>query len=736
MRQRLGLALPSLGVLAAVLALRVFEPAPLQRAELVAFDVLQRQRPRVYQPVPVRIVDLDDASLERVGQWPWPRTLVAALVDRLAGLGAAAIAFDVVFAEPDRTSPAQLLPLWSAEGDGRALSAALAGLPDHDAVLAEAFARAPVVAGFVLMDHAGGRVPPPKAGFSHAGDDPLQFLPDLLGAVANLPALEAAARGAGSFSVPWPESDGIYRRVPLLFRNDRTLYPSLAAEALRVATGASGYLVKASNASGTRAFGAPSGIGAVRIGPLTVPTDPVGRVWLHYSDPVPERYVPAWQVLEGSANPALLAGHIVFVGTSAEGLKDLRATPASPSMPGVQLHAEAVEQILSGHFLLRPDWTKGAELLAIAALGLLLIGLLPRLGAAWCAGVGAAALALVVAFSAWAFVERQWLVAPVYAVLAVLGVYTTGSLASFLRTETERREVRQAFGRYLSPAVVERLARHPESLRLGGETRELSVLFCDVRGFTTLSEQLDPEALTRLVNRFLTPMTGILLDHGGTIDKYMGDCIMAFWNAPLDDPDHARHAASAALAMERELDALNARLAAEAAPGAAVPPLRIGIGINTGRACVGNFGSDQRFDYSAIGDEVNLASRLEGQSKTYGVTCVIGDATCGRLSGWACLELDLLRVKGKREAERIHALLGDAAAGAAPAFAALAEANGAFLAAYRAGRWPEAAAALERCRALGPSLQTLWGLHAGRLAALAGAPPPPGWQGIHDATGK
>jgi adenylate cyclase len=458
---------------------------------------------------------------------------------------------------------------------------------------------------------------------------------------------------------------------------------------------------------------------------------------VHYSDPVPERYVPAWQVLEGSLNPQLVAGHIVFVGTSAEGLKDLRATPTNPAMPGVQLHAEATEQILAGHFLLRPDWARGAELVAIAALGLLLIALLPRLGAAWCAALGAAALAGVVAFSAWAFVERQWLVAPVYAVLAVLGVYLTGSLAAFLRTEAERREVRQAFGRYLSPAVVEQLARHPESLRLGGETRELSVLFCDVRGFTTLSEQLDPEALTRLVNRFLTPMTGILLDHGGTIDKYMGDCIMAFWNAPLDDPDHARHAAAAALAMERELEVLNARLAAEAAPGSpAAPPLRIGIGINTGRACVGNFGSDQRFDYSAIGDEVNLASRLEGQSKTYGVTCVIGDATRTRLAGWACLELDLLRVKGKREAERIHALLGDEAFALAPGFAALGEANGAFLSAYRAGRWAEAASALERCRSLGPSLQPLWGLHAGRLAALSGAPPPPGWQGIHDAASK
>jgi len=731
-------ALPSLVVLAGALALRMLEPAVLERAELAFFDVLQRQRPRVYQPVPVRIVDLDDATLARVGQWPWPRTRVAKLVERLTRVDAAAVVFDIVFAEPDRTSPAQMLPLWAEQGGGEGLAAELAGLADHDQVLADAFAAGRVVTGFVLMDHAGGRAPAPKAGMSWAGDDPARFLPDLLGAVSNLPVLDAAAAGSGSFSIPWPESDGVYRRVPLLFRSNDQLHPSLAGEALRVATGGSSYLVKTSNASGTRAFGEATGVSAVKIGSqIVVPTDAQGRVWVHFSEPVPERYVPAWHVLDGTANPALLAGHIVFVGTSAEGLKDLRATPVSPAMPGVQLHAEVTEQILTGHYLLRPDWHRGAELLATLALGLLLIASLPRLGAVWCAGIGLLALAAVTAFSVWAFVAKQWLVAPVYVGFAVVGVYLTGSLASFLRTENERREVRSAFGRYVSPAVVERLADHPEALRLGGETREMSLLFCDVRGFTTISEQLDPEALTRLVNRFLTPMTRVILEHGGTIDKYMGDCIMAFWNAPLVDPDHATHACAAALAMERELAAVNAQIAADHAPSPAPPPeLRIGIGINTGACCVGNFGSDQRFDYSVIGDEVNLASRLEGQSKTYGVTTVVGDATRQRLPGWHFLELDLLRVKGRRQAERIHALLGDEAAAADPAAAALRDANEAFLGAYRKGDFEAAAARLSRCRELGPALEALWALHAARLAALGGGPPPATWDGVHDASTK
>jgi len=335
----------------------------------------------------------------------------------------------------------------------------------------------------------------------------------------------------------------------------------------------------------------------------------------------------------------------------------------------------------------------------------------------------------------------------VYAAVAVIGVYTTGSLASFLRTERERREVRQAFGRYVSPAVVEQLAEHPEALRLGGETRELSLLFCDVRGFTTISEHLGPEELTSLVNRFLTPMTGVILEHDGTIDKYMGDCIMAFWNAPLEDADHARKACAAALDMERALVDLNAELATErtaagaerAAPDVSArgfPELRIGIGINTGPCCVGNFGSDQRFDYSVIGDEVNLASRLEGQSKTYGVTTVVGDGTARRLPEWWLLELDLLRVKGRSQAERVFALLGDAEAAATPEARALREANQAFLAAYRKGDFDAAAGLLSRCRELGPSLEGVWSLHAGRLAAVRDAPPPAGWSGTHDAATK
>ncbi len=742
-RSRFAWALPSiatwasLAALAGALSLRFFEPPILERAELAVFDTYQRWHPRVYEPLPVRIIDIDDASLQRMGQWPWPRTHLAELVRALARLDVAVVAFDVVFAEPDRTSPAQVLPLWAESADAE-FTARAEGLPDHDAVFAQAFREMRVVAGFVLMDHAGGRVPEPKAGVSHLGDDPRRFLPDLLGGVPNLPALHEAASGAGSFALPWPERDGVLRRVPLLFRHGEVLHPSLAAEALRVATAGGSYLVKSSNAGGTDAFGAGSGIVEIRIGrEVQIPTDRNGRVWIHFTEAVPERYVPAWQVLDGSVNPELLAGHIVFVGTSAEGLKDIRATPRDPATPGVQLHAELVEQVLTGHYLERPDWAKGAEFLGILAIGLLLIVLLPRVGALWCAGIGVAGLVLAGGFSYWAFREHLWLVAPVYAWTAIVFVYLTGSLSAFLRTEGERREVRSAFGRYVAPRLVEELARDPGLLRLGGETREMTVLFCDIRGFTTISEQLDPEELTSLVNRFLTPMTRVILDHGGTIDKYMGDCIMAFWNAPLEDPEHARHACEAALEMEAELGRLNETLAAEAAAGSSkVPRLRMGIGINTGPCCVGNFGSDQRFDYSVISDEVNLASRLEGQSKTYGLPIIVGDRTSQALEGFATLELDRLRVKGRAQAEPVHALLGGADVAGGTAYLALLDANEAFLAAYRAGRWAEAREALARCRELDGSLETLWGLHSERLTANGSAPAAADWEGVHEASDK
>jgi adenylate cyclase len=355
-----------------------------------------------------------------------------------------------------------------------------------------------------------------------------------------------------------------------------------------------------------------------------------------------------------------------------------------------------------------------------------------------------AALAAVVPLAIWcaaaqlAFARGLWLPA-VTPLGALAAANATVLLFRYWVVDRDGRRVRSAFRHYLAPDLVNALAAHPERLRLGGETRTMTLLFCDVRGFTSISEgfKADPQALTRLINRFLTPMTDIILARHGTIDKYMGDCIMAFWNAPLDDAEHANHACASALAMVAGLDALNHDLERDAAAaGRPFVPLKVGIGLNTGECVVGNMGSEQRFDYSVLGDAVNLASRLEGQSKTYGVDVVIGEATRAAVPSWAALELDRIAVKGKAEAVRIHVLLGDAATARTPAFAALAARHAAMLVAYRGQDWACAEAAAADCAREAPQLGTLYALYRERIARYRAEPPAPDWDGVFAALEK
>ncbi|MFN0044337.1 MAG: CHASE2 domain-containing protein, partial [Alphaproteobacteria bacterium] len=567
--------------------------------------------------------------------------------------------------------------------------------------------------------------------FAFAGDDPRPFVPAYRGAVLNLPALEAAAEGNGSLN-GLPERDGVIRRTPLVLRMGDELLPSLGAEALRVAQGERTFVIKASGASGVESFGESTGISRIKIGQFAVPTDENGRVWIYYSGFQPERFIPAWKIFEPDFDPALVEGRILFIGTSAAGLKDLRITPLDPAAAGVEIYVELLEQIFSGEYLSRPDFALGVEVVYLLGIGLVLIVLLPRVGARWCGALGVAAVGFAVGASWIAFDHWRWLFDPVYPSLVIIVVYVVETGLIFLRTESERRWVRGAFARYISPAVVNRLAEHPERLALGGEMRNMTILFCDIRDFTARSEKLDAHGVTRFINRYLTPMSEVVLAHQGTIDKYIGDCIMAFWNAPLDDPAHARNASRAATAMRAELARLNAIWAGEArAAGRLFDPVRVGIGLNTGMCCVGNMGSDQRFDYSVLGDDVNLASRLEGQSKIYGVDIVISETTRAEAPGEPALELDLIRVKGKTKPVRVFTLLGAAEA------EALAAPHAAMLGAYRAGDWGAAEAALVHCRAAAPSsLASLYTLYAERISAYRAAPPPADWDGAYTATEK
>ncbi len=722
----LRLALPAAVLVPAVL-LMLAHVQPLEELRLKVFDTYQRMQPRTYEPVPVTIVDIDEESLRRLGQWPWPRDTLAKLTTKLFEYGAAAAGFDIVFAEADRTSPRLLLPTWKKFlGDGLPKESSI---PDYDDDFAGAIMGGNVVTGFVLSDSASA-MPVRKFGMVIKGEDPADYVFPYAGAIGNLPVLTSASKGNGAFNAI-PDSDGLIRKVPLLFRVRGQLVPSLSSELLRIAQGASTYVVTTS----------PTGVSEVRIGDYAIPTDRYGHMWIHYSPYRPDRYIPAWEVLEGHFDRTRLEGHLVLIGTSAAGLKDIRSTPLDPVTNGVEVHAQALEQILSHHFLERPDWLESAELIGMLLCGILVWGVL-ALTSPYMGAICTVLILVSSAFLSWiGFTRYHMLIDPVSPALVILLMYVAESLRGYMVTERERSQVRHAFSHYMSPALVKKLAEQPDSLKLGGEMKNMTILFCDIRGFTTISEQFDAEGLTKFINGFLTPMTNIILERQGTIDKYIGDCIMAFWNAPLDDADHAEHACRSALAMMDGLQLLNAERERQcAADSSRFIPVQIGIGLNTDLCCVGNMGSDQRFDYSVLGDGVNLASRLEGQSKYYGMNIVIGEKTKDALKGFAVLELDLIKVKGKTSAVRVYGLMGDELLAQTEAWQDYSLLHDAMLAAYRARMWEQTLDLCQRMNACAAAasfeVSGFLSLYRERAADYRDSPPPSDWDGSYAATSK
>ncbi|MCC7251302.1 adenylate/guanylate cyclase domain-containing protein [Hyphomicrobium sp.] len=687
-------------VLALAVALRVIDPDPVARLRLSIFDSYLNLKPREADPTfPVRIVDIDEASLAKVGQWPWPRSEIAHIIERLAEAGAKTVAVDLILAEPDRLSPEALARQAEVRRELAPIVAELSALPSNDEILARAMSRIPVVLG-LAGDAASSRAPrAPKTAFAIAGDDPRLFVPSFAGAVDPLPVLATTAAGEGA--VNWfPARDQIVRHVPLLAALHGTLVPTLSLETLRTGMGETTAFVRASGGSGVHAFGQQTGVETVRVGSVVLPTMPDGQLWLNFARADPRRYVSAHTILDGSFKREDIAGRHVLIGASATGLLDLRATPLSPSVPGVEIHAQAVEQMLSGAHLVRPALATGAEIAFLIAAGALVAGLIRRAGAVVAAGIGVAAIALVAGGSWLAFSGGGYLFDPVYPSLSLLAVYLTGSLLSFVKTETDRARVKRAFGHYVAAPLVEELAADPARLKLGGETRDVTLLFADVRGFSRLSEGMDAETLIRFVNRLFTPLSELILEHRGTIDKFMGDAVMAFWNAPIADPDHAARACRTALAMQDEMDRLNREEAARrAAAGEAPAPIRIGIGLNTGPCCVGNVGSPQRFDYSVLGDAVNVAARIEDATKLYGAPIIAGEQTAAAAAGLAFLEIDTAaRLRGKERTERLFALVGDEAVAASPAFGTLSAHYTALRAAMALGDRTTAATEIAACR--------------------------------------
>lgn len=629
-------ALVPLLVLVALLGLRAQDVPPLESGRMMLLDLYQQAQPRQAKTRSVAIVDIDEASLAARGQWPWPRTQVAEMIERLVAAGAVAIAFDVVFAEPDRLSPA--LFAQSAWRLPPALRRDLRAQPSNDAVLARVLARHPVVLGMateVGLPADVSRAPLVPVSMAAVNGDPRPWLFAFPGLLRNIPVLEAAAAGIGLFSLT-PESDGIVRRVPTAMRVGEAVYPALAIELLRQVAGAGHFALHADAPGG--------GISQAQVGPLAIPTDRHGRVWLHAAPHDPGLFLSAHAVLDGSFDPARVRDKIVLVGTSASGLRDLRMTALREVVPGPEIHAQLLDAILSQDFLVRPALATALELLATALLGLAMIWLMPRLGAR--AGLGLfLGLALLIAGGSFlAFTQRSQFYDAGFP-LAALGLL--GGLlvyANYTRSERQKRHIRTAFGQYLSPALVQELTDHPNRLHLGGETRELTFLFTDIAGFTSFTEKVAPEVLVSALNGYLDGTCQIVIDHGGTIDKIVGDAIHAIFGAPLPQPDHAPRAVRCALALDAFTRAFHADMQAQGLDFGATR-----IGVNSGPAVIGNFGGSSRFDYTAHGDAINTAARMEAANKNLGTRICISESTVLQCDGVRFRPVGQLHLKGKSE---------------------------------------------------------------------------------------
>ena len=718
-------------VLAMLLAIRVSDPPGLEELKLRSFDLFQTIAPRSGDFRPVVIVDIDEASLGAYGQWPWPRTLVADLVTRLLEWQSAAIGFDVIFPEPDRTSPNEAMKYFSDLDD--ATRTRLMQLPSNDDLLAKAIGR-----GKVVLGQAGTRTVNtstsealPETGIATLGPDPGPYLIAFPRLLRNLPQLERAAAGRGLFTIA-TERDGMVRRVPLVMKAADKVVAALSVDLLRVASGAGSVLVRTDQ----------SGVRSVAVSGLEMPTDQNGRVWIHFSPHDMGRYVSAKDIIEGTVSPEKFSGKLVLIGTSAIGLLDVKTTPVHSAMPGVEIHAQLIEAALTKSLLSAPSSAMFFEMLAAIAAGLILIVLAPMVSAVAlffvAAIVGSASLG-----GSWIlYSQYQTLIDPTFPLIVVLSVYMSVALIGYFREQVDRRRIRSAFSQYLSPSLVEQLANSPEKLSLGGEERTMTVLFSDVRGFTTISETYadDPKGLTALMNRLLTPLTNVIIARNGTIDKYIGDAVMAFWNAPLDDKLHESDACHAALDMLERVDALNQEREREAIEtGVRFVPIKVGIGINTGRCVVGNMGSEMRFQYTVMGDSVNLASRLEGQTANYAVPLIIGSKTAQAVSDqFALLHVDSIRVKGKREPEVIYTIAGRAEVAASGDFKSLQEHWARVLACYRKQDWLGVIETADQCHPQSAKfgLGGLTNLYKERGRQYSVTAPPADWDGVFTAETK
>ena len=691
-----------------------------------AFDTFQIISPRQSQTKDnILILDIDEKSLSEIGQWPWSRSVLSKLVNQ-TNLSAA-LAFDIVFAEADRTGSKELMNLYKNNND---FVKSLKGLPDNDDLFANSIKdHGTVVLGAIPSNSLKNNFQM-RFGLIQQGDDPKKFLREYKGIQTNLKILNSSSAGIGSMSIG--NNDSIIRKLPLFENINGSLVPSLSLELLRVAIGASTYQIKSSNASGETAFGEETGINHVKLGNLIIPTNPDGSVWIHYPE-VSVDSISVSDIIKQKYPKDFFKDKILIVGTSAPGLFDLRSTPLKNNVPGVKIIADLTDQILSGSFLQRPDWIFGLELFTGFTLAILITIFIQFLGPIGGLSVFLIGNGISIFGSFYIFENYLFLIDPISPLVICLISYLVITFFNFLFTELERRKVRNAFSQYMSPVMVEKLAQSNKSLKLGGERREMTFLFSDIRGFTAISEKYkdDPESLTVLINSILTVLSDEVLDQDGTIDKYMGDCIMAFWNAPSEDPFHREKSIEAAFKMSEALNKLN-----ESLDRKGENKLSIGIGINSGECIVGNMGSEKRFDYTVLGDAVNLASRLEGQSGNYGMQIILGEETIKKISKneYFQFELDLISVKGKSEPTSIFTVFKSWTAEVA--YEVFYEEHMDFLKNYRNKNWDKAKQHIDKYRLSIPEFTLYYTLFLNRIDELSKQSLPEDWSGIFAAETK
>jgi len=716
-------------------------PMPaLQRLDDRIYDIrLRATMPRTLDPRIV-IIDIDERSLQALGHWPWRRDRLAQLVmELLQRQKVAMLGFDVLFSEADTSSGLPVLrqlaqgPLRDQPGFTEALARITPEL-DFDARFAAAVRNQPVVLGYYFTSdrdgHTRGVLPAPVMDAEALQGRAVRLL-SWTGYGANVAPLAEAAPQAGFFNSV-TDADGMVRSIPLLARFQGQYYESLALAVFRRLSGLPEVRPGFSSAPGDY-----QGVESVRLylaGQLktTIPVD--DRV----TALVPFRglggpqggsfdFISAADLLAGRLPEAALRGKIALVGTTAPGLLDARATPVGETYPGVEVHASLLSGLLDGSIKVRPDYVAGFEVLQLLLVGLALVLLFPRVSVGWAVAVVLGLAGALMALHLWLYLGAGLVLPLASALLLVLGTFVLHMAYGYLVESQAKRELAELFGTYVPPELVDEMLRSPEHYTMQARSQEMTVMFCDMRGFTRMSEHMDPAQLQAMLNDIFSRLTSIIRAQRGTIDKYMGDCVMAFWGAPLHTGQHARLAVQAALEMVAAIEALNAEHRAQPPGAVGHEPLSIGIGLSTGLMCVGDMGSDVRRSYTVLGDAVNLGARLEGLSKTYGATIVASDATRQQAAtafGW--LELDKVRVQGRSGAVHIFTPLNPddatalegAASGTWPQF----------LAAYRRQDWDTAEALLAQAQAAGV-YYFLCHLYAQRIASLRKASPDAAWDG-------